>query len=141
MRRYGYLFFLIFILVGCSVPVNYYVRNLTDEPVEISLIKVDGFDVSEFEFKYFDKELPIKFNAHEKLIKSVKQKSENNEVRLTLLPHSTYYLGFGSNFRQVFERAIIYKDSESKTIKLIGTDDLQVSKSFISKYAVWYDVK
>ncbi|TRX52350.1 hypothetical protein FNH22_21795 [Fulvivirga sp. M361] len=141
MKRFVLFSLFSIIFFGCNVPVNYYVRNLTDEPVEISLIKDDGFSVDMFEFKYSNKELPIKFDTHKDLNESVKQESDNNEVRLTILPHSTHYLGFGSNFRQVFKKAVIYKGSESKTIGLTDTEGLQVSRSFISKYAVWFDIK
>ncbi|MEO9804586.1 MAG: hypothetical protein ABJF04_15125 [Reichenbachiella sp.] len=129
------------IFFGCTVPVNYYIRNLTDEPVKISLIKDGSYDIDKFEFKYINRELPIKFDTYENLIETLKQEPKNNQVNLTILPHSTYHLGFGSNFKQIFNKAIIYRRAGPKDIQLTGTEDLQVHKSFISKYAVWFDIK
>lgn len=141
MRKILSLVLLSVLLSGCTVPVNYYIRNLTNTPIKVTLVKDESFDTDTFELQYSKEVLPVNFNTHKKLNDTQKQEVEGNNVNIVIEPQSTYYLGFGANFKHLIKEVIIYQNSKPDTLDLNDKDQLKTSGSFLSKYAAWYDIE
>jgi len=126
------------LLGGCTVYSEFYLRNTTDQPRQVTLIGYKDLNKKRFEFLYADSLIKnIKYGTYNYLDKKVPSIAESNAVSISIPPKSTLHLGAGRVFSQTFEKVIIDRD----TFDLNSTGRFQTSYEKLDKYAVWFDIK
>jgi hypothetical protein len=127
-----------FVLFGCSVYSELYLRNTTTIEQQITLVSRESIQGKRFEFLYSDSLVKkIKYKTYNYLDKKVTFNGQNKTVTFSMPSNSTLHLGAGRNFQKQFEKMIIATD----TFDLNSTGRFQTSYEKLSKYAVWFDIK
>jgi hypothetical protein len=139
MIKYISLAIFSLVLCKCTVPVNYYLRNLTNETQKIILIHTSIDDSTNFEFAYKEEIFRLRHNSYKNFDKKLNITSYNNLLELHIPSNSTLHIGFGVNFQHFFEKMII--ESKNDTIDFYNTDKLKIKNQFIATYTVWYDIE
>lgn len=126
------------VLGGCTVYSEFYLRNTTDEPKQVTLISYKDIGKKQFEFLYADSLIKdIKYHTYNYLDKKEAVVAQGKNINISIPPKSTLHLGAGRVFSQTFEKVIIDRD----TFDLNSTGRFQTSYEKLSKYAVWFDIK
>lgn len=141
--------FLILICVlhfsACSVPVNFYIRNLTEQPtlIEVHLADKDGTledypvlsspGVDTLYFSFYKDMAPVEGD----------RKGKSNIYTLKLPPRSTFFVGKGVNFHNGFFDKIVVIDAEgSKTVLDQNNKNiLRRGKTQPNRFYAWYDIR
>jgi hypothetical protein len=132
------ILFVTIVLGGCTVYSEFYLRNTTEEPKQITLIAYKDINKRRFEFLYADSLIKdIKYGTYNYLDKKEGANAQGRTVSISIPPKSTLHLGAGRVFSQTFEKVVIDKD----TFDLNSTGRFQTSYEKLDKYAVWLDIK
>lgn len=133
------LILLAFLWSSCSVFVNCYVKNLSNEDKTIFLIKSNTNSISTFVFKYTRAKIKkLKFGSVNEMSHQINGVSENGVIKLRIPSDAILYLGKESILREMFDKVVVQGDTISIYKFYRGE---HVSKQFPNKFAVWYDIR
>ena len=86
------------LLAGCTVPVNFYLRNTATKVVEIRARYIGKKD-QDIALKYKESLLDINYDLFKTFDKDLLPKeSKNSYLTFALPPHATFFIGRGLNF-------------------------------------------
>jgi len=135
------LFFLYLLVISsCTVPVNFYLINTTNQNIKI-MAKLKSKNLDSYNLR-FQKGMPeIEFN----LVKSLTNQLEPEEINgkylyFELPPYSTFFVGNGANFKNFTfdEIQIEYKEKDRVLLNWENQELFEKGKSFGKRYYAWY---
>lgn len=134
----------IFHLPTCSVPVNFYLRNLTEQPasVEVHLSDEEG-TLADYAILSSSNVENIYFSSYKKMSPVTGSQRGNSNIYVLDLPaQSTFFVGRGSNFHNGYFTRIIITDSAGSRIILDDNnkDILKRGKTKPNRFYAWYDI-
>lgn len=136
---------IVFTASSCSVPVNFYLRNMTVSPVkvEVYLTDIDG-TLKDYPVLFSKGIEPLTFSSYKKMSAVNGKIIEGANAYELLLPaQSTFFVGRGSNFHNGFFDKIIITDEDGISVILDenNTEILLRDKTPPNRFYAWYDVR
>lgn len=133
------------LLTSCSVPVHFYLRNLTDEPVEVKVHLTDlEATIDDYPVLLIEEIEPLYFSSYKEMspAKAIRDGS-TNVYQLNLPPKSTFFVGKGINFSNNFFDKITIKTPKGEIVSLNDNNKeiLLRGKTQPNRYYAWYDVR
>lgn len=128
--------------LGCSVPVNVYIRNLSMEPQKIIVQYNTAPQKDEVLFYYKDGiEEPI-FGMSKQFTESIKAQQTGNVYELSLPPETTMIIECSINFHSLMYKSISIGDKDLLSQEGMYEQQVFTSKrESLTKYSLWFDVK
>lgn len=129
---------------GCTVPVNFYLRNLSDDFLVIEAYPMNLETNKDFSLKYENQILDINFSLHQSMGQVlVPQQEYKTYLEYRLPPRSTCHIGFGANFNNFTFSKIILKKGNKELEKLNweSKTKYKTGKVFFNKFYAWYDAE
>lgn len=136
-----YILFLLgsFSFYGCTVPVEFYLRNFTENQITLKLSKRKDFEFQGLKFQNTIVEMD--FGIHKTFSSTLKPFLEKEDsLYFNIAPKTTVYMEMGPNFSNLFftNFTIIKNKKEEISLKL---EDFEVKKKIRTQYYMWYDIR
>lgn len=133
------------LLAGCTVPVNFYLRNTATKVVEIRARYIGKKD-QDIALKYKESLLDINYDLFKTFDKDLLPKeSKNSYLTFALPPHATFFIGRGLNFDNfVFDKIIIVQGGisiDSLTWEDEDKAKFKTGANFPNRHYAWYDIE
>ena len=137
------LIFTSILLAGCTIGGKYYIRNLTNEKVTISVNSWSSFEKSDstYSFKSITDTLKIRRTTERKLKNKISSKlTSPNQLTFEVPPYSTTYIGLGMNFK-MFGINSLYLKSKGKTDTITSNSKAIKIKTSLGNFTAHLDIK
>ena len=128
-------------LSGCSVPIEYFLRNISGSPARIILYKTKK-EWTTLEVTSYNSILPINSRTKKLLTHNLETKKiSDSTVEIVLTDNSTAHVGKGINFQNFsYYKMIIQHKQNVDTIRFVGYPFKQ-NKEKLAQFFLYYDIK
>ena len=132
-----------FLITGCTVPVNYYFKNDANVEVTLMLHKRNNYFDSQsdsflYEIQLLNKE--IKFDSYKSYKKYIISKLVNNYSEILVPPKSIIFIGKGSNMKNLVYDSMIVSTKYFKDVATFDRmDKFILQKQNAPKYFAIYE--
>ena len=149
MRNFLVIILLSFLLSSCVVTGKHYIRNFTNDTVQVLLLSNESFSFSAdstFAYPFADQVLDIGKGIDKSLIQNITAEFiSEDSLKINLPPTSTAYIGDGSSVSSYQFGALVYKlDGQTERIELQADDERVKTKrrgAGVGRYFAYIDIK
>jgi len=133
---------IVVLLTGCTITGEHYIRNLTGETIQVSLISTSSLDESQFTFNFSDQVVQVKRTSYKNMnLKITPEFLSPSEIKIDLPPTSTIHIGAGSNLDSyIFSHLIIHRENEKESINLKDSGKIKTKKAGLFRYVAYLDI-
>ena len=149
MRNFLVIILLSYLFSSCVVTGKHYLRNFTDETVEVLLLSNQGFSFSPdstYVYPFADQVLDIGKGTDNSFHETTSAEFiSEDSLKIILPPTSTIYIGNGSSISSYQFGALVYElNGQTEKIELQADDERIKTKrrgAGVGRYFAYIDIK